>query len=130
MGEPASGSSEPPTHINGQEMLTASAEFAADFYNNVAAIAVVLMFTKVVAHRSRKVPRKTLGTWILAALHVTALVAATVAIVASLRATDEKSEGGYHCLAWLGLVTVGAILVADIAIDEVCAARRLTEDQE
>jgi len=38
-------------------MLAEKATFTADFYNNVAAIAVVLLFTKVVAHRSRKTPR-------------------------------------------------------------------------
>jgi sugar phosphate isomerase/epimerase len=96
--------------------MSCSAEFHPDFFNNVAAIAVVLMFTKVVAHRWRRVER---GRW-LAALHGLAVVAAAAAVVVSLWATEACSqEQAFHWFAWVGLGAAGAALFVDILIDDV-----------
>jgi hypothetical protein len=35
-------------------MGCANSDFQADFFNNIAAIAIVLLFAKVVTHRTRK----------------------------------------------------------------------------
>ena len=93
-------------------------ESAPDFFNNVAAIAVVLMFTKVVTHRLRKFRRKE-WTRALAILHAIAVVSAAVAVTASLIATDIDSVPNcLHIAAWAGLAVAGIILIADIIIDE------------
>ena len=108
-------------------MLAEKATFTADFYNNVAAIAVVLLFTKVVAHRSRKTPRGVAGTWILAVVHLIALLAAAAAIFASLWATDYETTD-YNWMAQLGLAMAGGALLVDIAVDELCDARSTKSD--
>ena len=67
-------------------------EFSPDFYNNVAAVAVVLMFAKVVTHRSRKAHHGPEWTSILAGFHIVAVLAAIVTVVVCLKATDSGSD--------------------------------------
>lgn len=93
--------------------------FTADFYNNVAAIAVVLMFTKVVSHRTRTAPRQPKAVRRLAGVHVAAVAAATVAVAISLAATSFKLSGpGVSLAAWITLGVACGLLVLDIVIDE------------
>lgn len=93
----------------------------ADFFNNVAAIAVVLMFIKVVSHRSRESRAK--GTLTPAVLHVIALASAAVAIIASLIATYRQSATyGLPFFAGGALLLTGVILLADIIIGEFSGA--------
>lgn len=93
--------------------------FTPDFYNNVAAIAVVLMFTKVVSHRTRKVDRTPNAIRWLARAHVLAVGAASAAVAISLAATDFKWTGvGIRVATWTALVMAGGLLIVDIVIDE------------
>jgi hypothetical protein len=96
-----------------------SGDFTADFYNNVAAIAIVLMVTKVLSHRTRKVPRKPKAMRTLARVHVLAVAAAATAVAISLAATDFKLTGiGVRITAWTALGIAGGLLILDIVIDE------------
>jgi hypothetical protein len=104
-------------------------KYESDFFNNVAAIAVVLMFTKVVAHHVRKVPRDRTGTWWLAAFHVVAVGAAAVAVGAALVVTEHESPSiAGHVFAWLGLGVTALILILDIAVDECTHAHRKRDE--
>jgi undecaprenyl pyrophosphate phosphatase UppP len=83
-----------------------------DFFNNVAAVAVVLMFTKIVTHRSRT--DKPTSTRNVAAYHVATVIATACAIVVALIATEVQSQAiGFHILAWLALGVAGLILIID-----------------
>jgi len=94
-------------------------EFAPDFYNNVAAVAVVLMFTKVVSHGLRKVRRKPTATRCLTSLHYGVVGGATLAVLASLIATFARAHVGYiDILAWAGLFIAAASLIIDIVIEQ------------
>jgi hypothetical protein len=78
-------------------------EISSDFFNNVAAIAVVLMFAKIASHGLRKARGKP-GTHALAALHGIAVVAALVAVTASLIATYKPTKAnGLDVVAWWGV---------------------------
>jgi cytochrome c biogenesis factor len=90
-------------------------KFTPDYFNNVAAIAVVLLFTKVVMHRWRRGSRAHL---FLALFHVAAVLAAGAAIVISLWATGT-CEDVSHPLAWVFLAFAGLGLLVDILIEEV-----------
>jgi hypothetical protein len=96
-------------------------DFQADFYNNVAAIAAVVLFAKVVSHRFRKVPREKLGALVLAVIHGIAVLAAMLAIAVSLRATDvQSSADGYRLTAWGALGVAGVFLLIDLGVDSAC----------
>jgi hypothetical protein len=94
-------------------------KFDADFFNNVAAIAVVLIFTKIVVHRSKKTNARGWSR-LLAVLHVVAVVSAAVALVYSLRATDIaiETDRGWRTIVWSGIALAGAILLVDIVAKE------------
>jgi hypothetical protein len=97
-------------------MSCPSDTFQPDFFNNAAAIAVVLLFTKVVAHRSRKGPP---SRW-AEGLHVIAVIGAAVATGAALWATHECST--YRVLddaVWGGLAAAGIALLIDILCEDV-----------
>lgn len=100
--------------------------FEADFFNNVAAIAVVLMFTKVVSHHIRKVKRGTKWRRRLAVIHTVAVAAALIAATISLIATHCQPGGvGYHIAAWAAWVFLGIagiILLGDHVVDELAHA--------
>jgi steroid 5-alpha reductase family enzyme len=96
-------------------------QFQADFFNNVAAVAIVLIFAKVVAHRSRKGESK---TWRRLS-HGAAVAAAALATVAALLATEAaKDYRVFHWLAWIGLGVAGTAFVVEILIDDVFPALR------
>jgi hypothetical protein len=97
-------------------MSCASDTFQPDFFNNAAAIAVVLLFTKVVTHRSRKGPP---SGW-AEGLHVIAVTGAAVAMGAALWATHEWRT--YRVLddaVWSGLAAAGIALSIDILCEDV-----------
>lgn len=83
-----------------------------DFFNNVAAVAVVIMFTKAVTHRTRSRPPVrpvALSTWHVVGVCV-AVASAVVALIAT--ATGRDSEV-FYVLAWATLMLAGATLIAD-----------------
>lgn len=94
-------------------------QFEPDFFNNVAAIAVVLVFTKIVIHRS---PKANTPGWtrLLSVLHVVAVGSAAVAIVFCLRATDvaNETDRGWRTTVWVGVAFAGVILLVDIIATE------------
>ena len=97
-------------------MSCPSSAFQPDFYNNAAAIAVVLLFTKVVANRLRKGP----PPWWTQGLHVIAVIGAAVAAGSALWATHECST--YRVLdyaVWGGLAAAGVALSIDIFCEDV-----------
>jgi hypothetical protein len=99
-------------------------EFSVDFYNNVAAIAVVLIFTKVVSHGMRKVRGKPTGV----VLHAAVVAGAGVAAGAALIATFAGSHGWcLIVLAWAGIAIAAVSLIVDIVLEE-CSERRSPED--
>jgi|SoimicMinimDraft_17_1059745.scaffolds.fasta_scaffold76948_1 hypothetical protein len=99
-------------------------EFSPDFYNNVAAVAVVLMFAKVVTHRSRKAHHGPEWTSILAGFHIVAVLAAIVTVVVCLKATDSGSDTDHvwRNTAWVFLALTGGILAIDVIADAFCDA--------
>lgn len=91
--------------------------FTADFFNNVAAVAMVLMATKVVAHRTGKVTK---GRRWRSVLHGCAVAAAVIAIGASLWATEwQKETTVLHVIAWMGLGGATVALLIDLFIEDV-----------
>ena len=89
--------------------------FQPDFFNNAAAIAVVLLFTKVVTHRSRQIRRKAWVNW----LHLLAVLGAAAAVGASLWATEQCAvDDRLDWLAWGGLGVAGFALLLDIVLED------------
>ncbi len=96
-----------------------SPQFTADFFNNVAAIAVVVMFTKVVTRRAYKARQQAKWPRLLAALHIVAVGGAVIAIGVSLWATDQHSTADWvRYVAWGGLGCAATFLIVDIVIEE------------
>jgi uncharacterized membrane protein len=93
--------------------------FNADFFNNVAAIAVVLIFTKVFTNRSRKATKPPNHPWLVSLLHVCAVVIAAVAIGISLWATGYRCSNAHREIAAAVILALTAgLLIADIVIEE------------
>lgn len=92
-----------------------------DFFNNVAAVAVVLMFAKVVTHRSRKADYASRWTIVLVGLHVLAVLSAVASVAFCLLATDGRSTTGadWRNAAWISLILAGGVLVFDVILDAV-----------
>jgi len=104
-------------------------EISSDFFNNVAAIAVVLMFAKIASHGLRKARGKP-GTHALAALHGIAVVAALVAVTASLIATYKPTKAnGLDVVAWWGVGIAAVALIMDIGIEEFSDSRLRTRSR-
>ncbi len=100
---------------------TSDSGFQPDFFNNIASVAVVLLFTKVVMHRTR---RGIAAKGCLATLHVITLLLAGAAIVISLWATGICTMD--HCLhqaAWILLAAAGIGLSIDLVIEDVGSVR-------
>jgi hypothetical protein len=100
--------------------------FQPDFFNNVAAVAIVLTFAKVVAHRSRDRESRTVepSGW-RTFYHALAVLAAVLAAGASLWATEKQSDWGlFHWCAWGGLIVAGLVFVGEILHDDVPAVKR------
>lgn len=103
----------------------AAPPYQSDFYNNVAAIAVVLMFTKVVGHGLRKGRAKHPHPGMLKTLHIGVVVGAVIAATVALIATFQGSHWGFsHILAWAALGFTAFCLVSDILIEELDLDRR------
>jgi hypothetical protein len=101
-------------------MGCANSDFQADFFNNIAAIAIVLLFAKVVTHRTRK-GSSARGS--LALLHRVSMIGAGLAIAVSLWATDTRRvEPGFHTAAWWFLAAAGVGLLADTLIEDLGGA--------
>jgi hypothetical protein len=93
----------------------AAADFAADVYNNIAATGVVLLFAKLVTHRSRT---KGTTSWLVFALHVIVVGAAAVAVASALVITAARSEDQpWLAMAWIGLSISGVVLVCDVLLE-------------
>jgi hypothetical protein len=100
-------------------------KFQADFFNNVAAVAMVLIFAKVVTHRShvadpkskRPTPR---GALLRACWHTLGVSGAAVAVIAALWATEDGTDKcAFHYTAWVGLGVAGVVFLVEIVIDDV-----------
>lgn len=83
-----------------------------DFFNNIAAVAVVIMFTKAVTHRNRRrTPRRPRA---LSICHVVGVCAAVASAVVALVATETGWNSlCFHVLAWATLTVAGAALLFD-----------------
>jgi hypothetical protein len=95
-----------------------------DFFNNMVAIAVVLMFTKVVSHRSHKTEKPALrGT--LAVLHVLAVFAAAATVGMGVVATDSRftPEPVWLNVSYALLFLTVAFLLIDVCLEAVASAR-------
>jgi hypothetical protein len=100
-----------------------SSGFQPDFFNNIAAIAIVLMLTKVVMHRSRKRQWGESMTAVVVGLHVFTVLAAAVAVWISLAATDQRNTAlEWHTYAWASLIAAAAGLFADVVVEDVIGA--------
>jgi len=103
-------------------------DFQPDFFNNVAAVAIVLILTKVVMHRSRRGYRGGLLSFVIVLVHVLTVLAAAGAIWISLWATDVcNMDLEWHKNAWYFLGAATALLLIDLMIEDVigaCVRRR------
>lgn len=96
-----------------------SPTFTPDFFNNVAAIAVVLIFTKFVTRRAHKARQQPKWPGVLPWLHIAAVSGAATAIGVSLWATDMHDTADWvRYVAWGGIATAGSFLIVDILIEE------------
>ena len=106
-------------------MTCPTPEFQADFFNDVAAVAIVLIFAKVVAHRSRNgkphtdEPKRWRAFW-----HVLAVLAKPQwrQALRCGRRRPVRDACVFHWFAWGGLIVAGAAFVAEIVIDDVVPA--------
>ncbi len=91
-----------------------------DFFNNVAAVASVLIFAKVVSHRLHSRETQTSEQMPLRGFfHGLGVVAAVVAIGAALGATEAQADVCIlHFFAWGGLIVAGIAFVGEILIDD------------
>jgi hypothetical protein len=98
-------------------------DFQPDFFNNIAAVAVVLMLTKVVMHRSRQVHWCRSLVVINLVVHAFAVLAAAAAIWVSLSATDVcNTHPEWHRYAWYALAFAAGAFLIDILIEDVVGA--------
>ncbi|MGE2817995.1 hypothetical protein ACQI5H_23060 [Mycobacterium heidelbergense] len=87
----------------------------ADFFNNVAAVAVVLMFTKVVTHRLPRGDAKALSSR-NGAYHAATVIAAAMAIIVALLATGVRSDNPVFYITASAMLGVTGMLVL---VDEI-----------
>lgn len=97
-------------------MFCSNSDFQPDFFNNVAGVAVVLMFAKVVVRRTKRTEIRARHD----IAHGVAIAAALTAVTASLWATEICALGGwFHLAAWLGVGIAGIALWFDIWRDDI-----------
>lgn len=90
-------------------------EFQPDFYNNIAAVGVVLLFAKVVTRRASQAKH---GDW-LAVVHAAAVVAAGMAAAVAIWATEHCTQTQvWHTLSWIGVIVAATALLVDVLVDE------------
>jgi hypothetical protein len=98
-------------------MPLADNPYSADFFNNIAAVCVVLLFAKFVTHRSRTPGGRQTGVLVL---HVVCVVAAAVGTVFALIATVRQSAApGLTVTAWVSLGVAGLTLMFDVLWDDI-----------
>jgi uncharacterized membrane protein YhaH (DUF805 family) len=88
-----------------------------EFYNNIAAVASVLLFAKLVTHRNRSGRAQRTENWWWALLHSIAVLAAACAIVLALLVTGYTSADLRHFALGLLLLS-GAILIFDVLFED------------
>ena len=96
-------------------MACSDQKFQADFFNNVAAVAIVLIFAKVIGHRrlEKSSPRRRF--W-----HGFAVVAASVAAGAAVLTTAYRPAGFlWHWIAGVSLLLAGIVFVVEVLHDDV-----------
>lgn len=109
--------------------------FEPDFYNNVAAVSVVLMFTRIVAHGMRKArkaddnPGTGCANFVLNFLHAVTVIAAVVGLAAALMATSRRKTDvswivhlDLHCWSWAGLGVATVCMIGTLLV-EACEDR-------
>lgn len=97
-------------------MACSDQNFQADFFNNVAAVAVVLIFAKVVAHRMHEGDRGRVS----ASFHVIAVFAAATAAAISIIGTERCSSWPtLHTVVGVALAAACVVLFLEIVIDDV-----------
>ncbi|MEU6375931.1 hypothetical protein [Streptomyces sp. NPDC046909] len=95
------------------------AGFEPDFYNNVVTVAVVLLFTKLVTHRSGKKRATYGGPWLWWVLHAVSTASAAAAVVVGLVAVHYRDDSfGQRYAAWTLLGVSFAILVIDVLVED------------
>jgi hypothetical protein len=82
-----------------------------DFFNDVVALCVVVMFAKFISH-GRGASRTRRPVWTL--LHALCLLFAAVGVFAALRGAEGGDPGLLYGLAWVGAAVSTGILVADV----------------
>jgi hypothetical protein len=82
-----------------------------DFFNDVVALCVVVMFAKFLSH-GRGASRTGHPVW--AFLHGLCLVFAALGVFAALRGAEGGDPGWLYGLAWVGAVVSTVILGADV----------------
>lgn len=87
----------------------------ADFFNNVAAVAVVLVFANIVSHRSHPIEptRGNVIYWPLHILHSMAVFSGIAAAAVALEATADQSIDSITWAKWL-IAVAGTILLFDV----------------
>ena len=99
--------------------------FEADFFTNVAAVAMVLIFAKVYTHRAHTHGAKNgqptrCRARFRSVCHGLAVLGAAAAAAAALWATEDGTDKpGFHYVAWVGLIVAGIAFVGEILIDDV-----------
>lgn len=83
-----------------------------DFFNDVVALCVVVLFAKFVSHNSRGKNRDI--AW--EALHVLCVLSAGLGVFAALRGAEGGHPGLLYNVAWVGAATSTAILIADVVL--------------
>lgn len=82
-----------------------------DFFNDVVALCVVVMFAKFISH-GRGASRTRHPVWTL--LHALCLIFAALGVFAALRGAEGGDPGRLYDLAWVGAVVSTGILVVDV----------------
>jgi hypothetical protein len=90
-----------------------------DFFNNVAAVAAVLMFAKVVTHHLRRELRVWPGR--AAVFHAVGVGAAVLALIVALLASDHNSA---PCVVHVAAGALLAVAAAVLLVDEIFAPGR------
>jgi hypothetical protein len=81
-----------------------------DFYNDVAAICIVVLFAKFVAHGRRA--KEDHINWTI--LHGACVLLAGVGVFAALRGAEGGKSGDWYDLAWIAAGLSMSILVVDV----------------
>jgi hypothetical protein len=81
-----------------------------DFYNDVVALCIVVLFAKFVAHGRRA--KEASIAWTI--LHEACVLFAAIGVFAGLRGAEGGKPGDWYDLAWIGASMSMGILVIDV----------------